>query len=89
VRRRDQALGYRQSGPPADIMMNIIGDRRLHDGGTSIQCRTRPIICFSFSSWSTWRLGAIWCFLLEARVPQALLGIEHDLGVAGGGVPAR
>jgi hypothetical protein len=37
------------------------------------------------------RLGVSWFFILEARVPQALLGIEHDLevAVASGGVPAR
>jgi hypothetical protein len=37
------------------------------------------------------RLGATWFFILEARVPQGLLGIEHDLEVAvgRGGVPAR
>jgi hypothetical protein len=37
------------------------------------------------------RLGVTWFFILEARVPQALLGMEHDLevAVARGGVPAR
>jgi hypothetical protein len=36
-------------------------------------------------------LGATWFFILKARVPQAMLGIEHDLevAVAMGGVPAR
>jgi hypothetical protein len=27
-------------------------------------------------------LGVTWFFIPEARVPQALLGIEHDLEVA-------
>jgi hypothetical protein len=37
------------------------------------------------------RLGVTWFFILEARVPQALLGMEHDLevAVAEGCAPAR
>jgi hypothetical protein len=27
-------------------------------------------------------LGVSWFFILKARVPQAVLGIEHDLEVA-------